>query len=173
MILQNELHKVGKLLKPHGIGGEVVALLTEDVDLSEFSCIVLNIDGINVPFFVNSVRTKSAETDLLTIDGVTDEVAAANLSGHDLYVKADEITTDADDAEGFYADDLVGYNVFVDGRLIGTVSGIDDSTANYLFVVERPEGGSCLIPVAEEFIDILNPDEHRIELSLPEGLLEL
>ena len=90
MISRQELQKVGRLLKPHGINGEIVALLTEEVDLSEMSCIVLDIDGIYVPFFLSSIRQKSSETDLLTIDGIGDETAAAGLCGRDLYVKLDE-----------------------------------------------------------------------------------
>ncbi|MDE5941701.1 MAG: ribosome maturation factor RimM [Muribaculaceae bacterium] len=172
MILQEELQKVGKLLKPHGINGEIVALLTDDVDLAEVSCVVICIDGINVPFFISSVRRKSSETDLITVDGIRDETAAAALCGHDLYVKRSEMPSN-DECDGFYADDLVGFDVYSDCELIGKITGINDSTANYLFIIERPDGSTCLVPVADEFIDILDPETRRIELRLPEGLLDL
>lgn len=173
MIQRKELTKVGKLLKPHGINGEIVALIENDVDLAEVSCIVLEIDGINVPFFINAVRPKSADTDLLTIDGVADETAAAAICNHDLYVKTSELPEADIDAEGFYADDLVGFDVYVSDERIGKITGINDTTANYLFIIERPAGETVLVPVADEFIEILDPEKRRIELTLPEGLLEL
>ena len=173
MIQKQELTKVGKLLKPHGINGEIVALIESDVDLADVSCIVLEIDGINVPFFINAVRPKSSDTDLLTIDGIADETAAAALCNHDLYVKTSELPEADSDAEGVYADDLVGFDVYAAGERIGKITGINDTTANYLFIIERAAGETVLIPVADEFIEILDPEKRRIELTLPEGLLEL
>ncbi len=173
MISRQELQKVGRLLKPHGINGEIVALLTEEVDLSEMSCIVLDIDGIYVPFFLSSIRQKSSETDLLTIDGIGDETAAAGLCGRDLYVKLDEVQSDSGEQDGFYADDLVGYEAYADGVFLGKIAGVNGSTANYLFIIEKAGGEECLVPVADEFISLLDPANKRIEFSLPEGLLEL
>ena len=37
MIIYKDLTTIGKLLKPHGINGEIVALLSCDVDLSALS----------------------------------------------------------------------------------------------------------------------------------------
>lgn len=173
MILKKDLTKVGKLLKPHGINGEIVALIERDVDLADVSCIVLEIDGINVPFFINAVRPKSSDTDLLTIDGIADETAAAALCNHDLFVKTSELSEADADAEGLYADDLVGFDVYAAGERIGEITGINDTTANYLFIIERPSGETVLVPVADEFIEILDPVNRRVELNLPEGLLEL
>ncbi|MDE6528656.1 MAG: 16S rRNA processing protein RimM, partial [Muribaculaceae bacterium] len=85
MIRENELRVVGRLLKPHGICGEITALITGDVDLTELNCIVLRLDGIFVPFFLEAVRPKSSETDLLTINGISDETQAARLCPNDIY----------------------------------------------------------------------------------------
>ena len=56
------LTTVGKLMKPHGINGEITVLLTADVDLAALRCVILEMDGIYVPFFLNSVRPKSSAT---------------------------------------------------------------------------------------------------------------
>ena len=47
------------------------------------------------------------------------------------------------------------------------------SSKNYLFIIEKAGGEECLVPVADEFISLLDPANKRIEFSLPEGLLEL
>lgn len=173
MIRENELKCVGKLLKPHGINGEITVLLTEDVDLARFSCIVLRLDGIFVPFFLTNVRPKSSETDLITIDGIDNEIAAAALCGNDVFAKKDELPDVEGDADGFYAADLIGFSIADGGKNIGKITGIDDTTENYLFIIEKADGSRGLIPVADEFITDIDERNRVITMNLPEGLVDL
>src|SRR5574344_1793022 len=66
-------------------------------------------------------------------------------------------------------DDDVGFDI-VDKHagLIGTISAVDDSTANALFAV-----GERLIPINETFIDDIDHDQKTLYMNLPEGLLSL
>lgn len=92
MIRREELRPVGKLLKTHGVNGELVVWLDVDADLGvPGHCVVLDIDGIYVPFFPVAVRPKSADTDLLTLDGVTNDREAAALCGKTLFLLASEM----------------------------------------------------------------------------------
>lgn len=172
MIRESDLRHVGKLLKPHGICGEITALFTVDIDLQQLSCIVLRLDGIFVPFFIRAVRPKSSETDLLLIDGVDDETQAAHLCPNDFFALADELP-ETDDPDGVYAADMIGFAVEANGTALGKIAGIDDTTDNYLFIIEKPDGDRCLVPVADEFIAGLDTEARRLSLDLPQGLLEL
>ena len=59
MILRDELIAIGRYNKPHGVAGEISATIDVDIDtLKELSCLVSDIDGIFVPFFVNSCRPR-------------------------------------------------------------------------------------------------------------------
>lgn len=186
MIDASDLKAVGKFLKPHGINGEITLFRDfDDLDFSEFSCVIVDVDGIFVPFFINSVRPKGADTDLVGIDGIADETQAARLTNKTVYLlrrelaemrlrNADEDEETSDDEEGLFAEDLVGYEVVTDaGEKLGKIADIDDTTSNYLFVVETPEGENLLIPVAEEFIVGVDSAEKLLTLNLPEGLLSL
>lgn len=188
MITAESLKAVGKFLKPHGINGEInLARDFDDIDFEDFSCIIVDIDGIFVPFFLESVRPKGADTDLVAIDGIVDELHAARLTNRVVYVLRSELSElreaqreesaedyEAGDAEGFFADDLIGYEAIgEDGNPIGRITGIDDSTANYLFEISTLEGKKLLIPIADEFISGIDNEARRLELSLPEGLLEM
>ena len=57
MIEQSQVQRIGTIVKPHGVGGEMVvsvpAMLnwTDDLD-----CLVCSLDGILVPFWLESVR---------------------------------------------------------------------------------------------------------------------
>ena len=50
---------------------------------------------------------------------------------------------------------------------------VDDSTANFLFVVETPGGKEMLIPVVDEFITDISPDDRVLTVDLPQGMLEM
>ena len=74
MITRAQLLEIGHFNKAHGVNGEVNASLQIEVEhLPSLSCLVCDMDGIYVPFFVEAMRPKGATTVLLTIDGFTSE----------------------------------------------------------------------------------------------------
>ena len=81
MIKSEEIKEIGSFIKPHGINGEIVALLPSEIDVDALSCIVLDMDGIYVPFFIEDWRPKAKESILLKLEGVTDEIAAKEFTG--------------------------------------------------------------------------------------------
>lgn len=190
MITSEQLKAVGKFLKPHGISGEI-ALQSDyyDLDFGAFNFVFTDIDGIFVPFAIESMRTKGVETYLLKLDDIDDEEQATMLTNKTAYLLRSEVAearraeaeADSDgeegddpDDEGFYADDLVGLTAFTDdGKKLGRVIDINDSTANYLLVIETDASGRLLIPLAGEFISAVDPEAKTLILSLPEGILEL
>jgi len=61
MIRRDELTPIGTIYKPHGINGEVTATFEQGVDPESLRCIVLDRDGIFVPFFINSIRSRGSQ----------------------------------------------------------------------------------------------------------------
>lgn len=172
MILPESISAIGTLGKPHGIKGEIVATLDYDIDVTALRCIILDIDGIYVPFFVSAVRPKSAESVLLTIDGITDESQAAALSGKTLFALNEELGEEDSDG-GFYVEDLVGYTLYDTGdSRIGVIEDVEDSTANTLLMV-RHDGEIVYVPVAEELITGWDSENRTLTMNLPEGLLDI
>ena len=74
-----------------------------------------------------------------------------------------------------YADDLIGFDVRSDGEIIGKITDFDDSTANYLFLIERRDAaagqGPLLVPVA--LVEGVDPEASVVDMEIPRGLLEL
>ena len=176
MIKDCEITQIGSFGKPHGISGEIAAGVDiEADDLSKLSCIVLKIDGINVPFFISQIRPKGRETVLLKIDGIDSEKEAKNLSNLPLYALKNEILfSEESDTEDFYLSDLVGYEVYdSEGQFIGKVSDYDDSTSNALLFVSNSEGKTIYIPAANEFFIDINLENQTLTMQLPEGLTDL
>lgn len=173
MITRGMLTPAGEFNKPHGIKGEISASFDPRVDVGALKCVVAEVNGLFVPFFIDAIRSRGADAVLLTIDGITDENEAKLLSRKPLYLLNGDAALAADDEDdGFYAEDLVGFSALdEDGAVIGKIAGVDSTTANVLFVIDRPDGSEALVPVADEFIDGIDPESATITLRLSDGLL--
>ncbi|MBR1543760.1 MAG: 16S rRNA processing protein RimM [Muribaculaceae bacterium] len=177
MIRREDLIEIGIFNKPHGVNGEISATVDCDLEVMErFSCVVTEMDGIFVPFFVSSYRTKGRSTILMQIDGLKSDEDAATLTNKRLYVRKQEYDDLMDelDADEYPTDYFVGYEVAHDGgEVIGTVTDVDDSTENVLFRVRTAGGEEVLIPAVDEFITEIDAERKRLVVDLPSGLLDL
>ena len=82
MIKAEEVYRIGKIGKPHGVKGEVSLMFTDDVfDRVDADYLVLMIDGILVPFFFEEYRFKSGETALVKFIGIDTKEQAQELTG--------------------------------------------------------------------------------------------
>ena len=170
MILDGDIMPVGQFIKPHGIKGEISASFIYDIDILENDVpVICRIDGIFVPFFIESARVKSGSTYLLKIDGIDDEKAAKMMANRQIYMRK----SDVGEADFEFSDSLIGYDIYTGGKHIGHIVDIDDSTENVLFVVENKKNEILYIPVAEEFVVGLDDSDKKIEMELPDGLLDL
>lgn len=175
MIKDSEITEIGRLAKPHGINGEIVAVTEFDADMIlSLKCIILNIDGINVPFFINSARPKNHESVLITIDGITTDDKASALCNNTIYaLSADLETDDNNDEDVFYAKDLIGFCIIENGCQIGEIIDIEDSTENALFIIKRSNDNITYIPIADEFIVEICIDSKTVIMDLPTGIMDL
>ena len=176
MIVESEISVIGRTLKPHGINGEIAATIDAPVNLDSLRCIILDIDGIYVPFFIKSYRYRASEAVLISIDGVRDEKDAAALCGLDIHALKSDLGEDDDHGgdDGLYLSDLVGYTLLdQDGRKIGEIDGYDDSTANSLLTVSLSDGATVYVPIADELVEDIDTDQRTISLQIPQGLLDL
>ncbi len=175
MITDSQITNIGKLVKPHGINGEILITTDFDIDISAIKCFIINIDGINVPFFLNSVRSRGKESYLVLIDGINNEEQALKICNKTLCILKADIDDFEENEEGFYATDLIGYKIYLsDSDLpIGEIVDIEDSTENALFIVEQENKNITYIPIVIEFIKNISTETLTITMDLPIGLLDL
>lgn len=175
MITEEQITEIGRFNHPHGIKGELNAVISDRADLDGLSCIILEIDGIFVPFFLSGIRRRGTNSYLISIDGIDNEQKASSIANEPIYALSDEIPSSGNpDDDGFYAYDLMGFTISdEDGTLNGTIEDIDDSTENILFIVNAENGKTHLIPVADEIITAIDCDSRHVTVNLPAGLLEL
>lgn len=175
MIRKEEVFKVGQFVKPHGVKGEIALTTRGDFDAleeMEDPYVVCDMDGILVPFFVESFRYKSDSVVLLKFDGLDTDEAVRSFVNKEAYLPLDAVSRD--DLAGEMAwDDFVGYRVLdEENGELGTIVAVDESTVNVLFHIEK-DGQGLIFPAAEELILEINPEEKSLLVSVPEGLLDL
>jgi 16S rRNA processing protein RimM len=168
MIKNEEVYKIGRLGKSHGIKGEISFQFDDDVfDRVDADYLVLEIDGILVPFFMEEYRFRSDSLALVKFCDIDTQERASELTGCDVYFPRD--LADEDDTPTLAS--LVGFDLIEasNNKKVGTIASIDDSTANILFELEDGR----LIPATDDLITDINTKDRTIKMEIPEGLLEL
>jgi 16S rRNA processing protein RimM len=161
---------IGRVVKAHGIRGEVVVHPLSDVP-GRFDAGTEVVVG-------DTSRTIAASRPhqgrlLLAFDGVHDRTEAERLRGRDVLAAP----VDLSDSEAFYAHELVGLDVVhIDGRHLGVVTALIElpEAAGYdLLEVER-DGGTWLLPCADDLVEAVEDEGGRLTLVVdpPEGLVD-
>ncbi len=160
---------VGTIIKTHGIKGELNVELTEMAEVADDfapgACVILELEGLDVPFFVGGCRQRGADSVLLTLDDVDSDADAAPLVGLTIFVYADPAELD----DELTAGDLVGFTLMTKGAPIGRIDDLVELTpGSWYFSV-----GGQLIPAVDDFIDEIDAERLTVAVTLPDGLLEL
>ena len=170
MIKEQEVYKIGIIGKAHGVKGELSIQIDDDVfDRVDAEYLVLKLDGIFVPFFMEEYRFKSDSVALVKFEGVDTQERARELTGVEVYFPR-ELAEQDEEAELSYAA-LVGYTLIDNnsGKPVGIIAYVDEQTINIMFELEDGR----LIPASEELIVDVDQKNRTITLDIPEGILDL
>lgn len=169
MISVDSVYKIGQLGRTHALRGEIVFFCDDDIfDRCDADCLLLMLDGLLVPFFIEEYRFQRDDRVLMKFDGIDTKEQATELVGADVYFPKDAAAK-LDDGLSLSA--LTGYAIYdtATGTATAPLRRIDTATDNPLFELED----GTLIPVAEEWIEDIDHEKKTIRMTLPEGLLAL
>lgn len=167
MIKEDEVYKIGRIGKPHGISGEVTLRFSDDVfDRVDADYLVLMVDGILVPFFIEEYRFRSDEVALVKFEDIDTKDRASELTGCDVFFPR-HLADAGDDVLTW--SQIVGYDIVdvLSDKTIGRIEAVDETTINTL--LELSDG--TLIPAADEFIEDIDHEGRKLMMRLPEGLV--
>lgn len=171
MIKKEEVFKIGIINKPHGVKGEVSFTFTDDIfdRVEDCDYLVLLLDGILVPFFIEECRFRSDNVALVKFEGIDSTEKARTLTNVEVYYPVKFM----DDQE-----EISSWNYFIGFRVedihhgcLGTVVDVDDATMNVLFVIENGDE-EVLLPAHEEFILDIDRKKKILKVDIPDGLLD-
>lgn len=182
MLHKDDFEQVGTLGRPHGLQGEISARLT--VDLSSLIqddqpplFLMLEEDGLLIPFRLEGWRTKAGDIDLLKFADIDDCKCAEGYIGRAVWLDKEYLSVDEEEAiDLFDFAHYVGYAVHAaaTGEYIGIVSAVDETTINTLLLVSR-EGDEqeLILPIAHELLEGVCPESKTLRLQIPDGLLDI
>ena len=173
MIRYDDVYQIGHISKTHALKGEVVMHITDDIfDRTDSEYVIIEVEGILVPFFIEEYRFRTDSSVLMKFDDIDTADQAQRLVGCRVFFEKSKAAESGEDELSLNY--FIGFQMQDEhGTLIGTVQDVDDNTENWLFVVERPDGKEALIPAHEEFITDINHEAKMLTMTLPEGLLDL
>ncbi len=169
MLKKEDFVYYGKFLKPHGTKGEI-GLEGDSILLGdECDFVACDIDGILVPFFFETRRTKNNDTLIVKIERMESAEEVRFLTNREAYIPKEW----TEDSEALSWSFFRGF-LAVDENLgeLGEITDIDESTINTLFVIDNDDD-EILIPAQEEFIIGIDQENREIIFNLPEGLVSL
>jgi len=164
---------LGKIVKKYSFKGELLVKLdTDDPEVYTQMESVFVEKGKNlIPFFFT--RSSLHKSTLLRVkfeDVDSDEDADSLLKCH-VYLPLEFLPK----LEGnkFYYHEIIGFTVEdVTFGKVGTITGVNDSTAQALFEIDN-NGKEILIPLIDDFIKNVDKVKKVMLLDVPKGLIEI
>ncbi|HSS23526.1 MAG TPA: ribosome maturation factor RimM [Mycobacterium sp.] len=170
---------VGRVVKAHGVSGEVVVEVRTDDPAARFASGSTlrakdsRAGGQERSYVVAHVREHGGRL-LVRLAGVDDRATADALRGSLFVVDSDDLPP-IDEPDTYYDHQLEGLHVrTTTGQDVGVVAEVLHTTAGELLAVERPDdGGEVLVPFVSAIVTSVSLEDRIVEIDPPEGLLDL
>lgn len=167
---------VGRVLRPHGVRGDVVVEVRTDRPEHRFDvgAVLQRTDG--PPLTVSAARPHGQRW-LLRFTGVGSRDAAETLRDAELTAPADVAGPRGDDGaqdvEEYPDHLLVGLTVQdVRGGDLGTVAAIEHAPWQDLLVIDRPSGRAVRVPFVRALVPVVDLAARLLVVDPPGGLLD-
>ena len=152
--------EAGEIVTTHGIKGEVKVLpwLDSPEDLCDFDrC---RIDGKE--FEIQQCRVQKT-CNLVKLSGIDTMEAAQAMRGKTIELYREDI-----DDEVIFAAELIGMEVFCEGKLIGKIRDVLDYPGNSVYIVKGEH--EYMIPAVKEFILSTDMEKNEMQVRIIEGM---
>jgi 16S rRNA processing protein RimM len=172
------LLRIGRIVRPHGIRGEVLVDVRTDEPGARFVArsVVDNDPAEPRPLTVEYARGHAQggrQRLIVAFAEIADRTAAEDARGVSLLVDGDDLV-DPEDPDEFHDLHLVGLTaVSVDGAAIGEVVRVEHMPSAELLVVRREDGREALIPFVKAIVPEVDLAGGRVVVTPPEGLFDL
>jgi 16S rRNA processing protein RimM len=165
---------VGRIIRPHGLTGEVVVDVRTDDPADRFvpGLVMVTDPGQAGPLTIERVRPHQGRL-LVTFAEASDRDTADGLRGVLLCVDSADVPPPVDPDE-YHDHQLVGLRVeSADGERIGDIVAIEHAPASELLVVGRPDGRRALVPFVRAIVPEVDLAGGRVVVTPPDGLFDL
>lgn len=167
-----DLVRIGKVIKSHGVKGEVKCLLdaSDLADIKSLKVLFLNQHEKPLPYFTESIKRKPDDTLIIKWEDVNSPEAAELLRGKDIFIERRNLYK----RKAFSPIDFTGFVLidFETKKEIGTIEDVLQLPAHSLaqLVINNRE---VLIPLHDNSIKKTDKKNKKVFVLIPDGLLDV
>ena len=176
----DNLQQIAQVLKSNGTDGELVLgfreIAPEDINLNEPVFIVF--DGLPVPFFIESFSKRGNTKVLVRLTDIRSMEDVEEIAGKAVYVEEESLPEMSFEEDGYAA--LIGWILLapvgedvsedMEVEEVGEITDFIDIPNNPCIEVET-KNGAVMIPLHEDLILSVDPENLEIIMQIPAGLL--
>ena len=176
----DNLQQIAQVLKSNGTDGELVLgfreIAPEDISLNEPVFIVF--DGLPVPFFIESFTKRGNSKALVRLTDISSMEDVEEIAGKAVYVQEDSLPELSIEEDGYAA--LIGWMLLapaeedaqedMEVEEVGEIIDFIDIPNNPCIEVDT-KNGAIMIPLHEDLILSVDPENLEIVMQIPAGLL--
>lgn len=169
----NKYLAIGKILKPYRQNGLLLARIETAFleDISKAKAVFLKIDGLQVPFFIETFEPDD-ESCLIKLEEFNSPEIIKTLNGQQIFLNIQDLSSESlqkqretslDHINGFTLVDNLTKRTFV-------ITDIEEYPQQLMATVEA-DGLSVLVPIVGQWISEIDEKQKLIYMDLPEGLI--
>ena len=161
-----DLQYLGEFIKLFSFKGEIILYSDSTISLIEnLDSIFIDIDGAFVPFQIKKSKSHKKNIFRLLLEGISSESEAKDLLKKSVYINKLENQDNINNI-------VDNFNVYNNNEYLGIVISTINKTGQTIIEVKMKEK-IVLIPFVDEFIVKINYDLSKIDMILPDGLLDI
>ena len=161
-----DLQYLGEFIKLFSFKGEIILYSHNTISLIEnLDTIFIDIDGAFVPFQIKKSKSHKKNIFRVLLEGISSESEAKDLLKKSVYINKLENQDNINNI-------VDNFNVYNNNEYLGIVISTINKTGQTIIEVKMKEK-IVLIPFVDEFIVEINYDLNKIDMILPDGLLDI
>ena len=161
-----DLQYLGEFIKLFSFKGEIILYSDNTISLIEnLDTIFIDIDGAYVPFQIKKSKSHKKNIFRVLLEGISSESEAKDLLKKSVYINKLENQDNINNI-------VDNFNVYNNNEYLGIVISTINKTGQTIIEVKMKEK-IVLIPFVDEFIVEINYDLNKIDMILPDGLLDI
>ncbi len=171
---KEDCFQLGLISKTHSFKGEVILFLDTDIPENYYKLkhFFLEVNKQLVPYFIEKSKKHKHNQLRINIDGIRTQEEAERLTGKSVFLPL-ELLPELEPHQ-FYFHEIVAFDILNEkDEVVGQVIEVVDNPVNRLLNVQLPNNKEALLPFNDNHILKVDKPNKSIQLSIPEGLLEL
>jgi len=161
-----DLQYLGEFIKLFSFKGEIILYSDNTISIIEnLDTIFIDINGAFVPFQIKKSKSHKKNIFRVLLEGISSESEAKDFLKKSVYINKLENQDNINNI-------VDNFNVYNNNEYLGIVISTINKTGQTIIEVKMKEK-IVLIPFVDEFIVEINYDLNKIDMILPDGLLDI